>query len=228
MGLGVYGLLFGVVFCETGLIIFPFLPGDSLLFAAGLLSNSKPPTLNIWLVCLAFISAAIMGDSVNYWIGRMVGRQLFKPHKSKLMNRLFKRSHLQATEEFFDKHGPKTVLIGRFIPIVRTLTPFVAGQVMSYRKFLMYSVAGTLLWVAVCTGAGYALGRIPFVEQNFSTVLLVICGGTLLLAIAEVARTHKKRPAASPAPENESEKTSENAGIAALTAAETSTGAPNS
>lgn len=230
MGFGVYGLLFGVVFCETGLIIFPFLPGDSLLFAAGLISNSRPPALNIGLVVLCFTSAAILGDSVNYWIGRMVGDRLFRPHKSALMNKMFKPSHLAATQSFFDKHGAKTVVIGRFLPIIRTLTPFVAGKAMGYSRFLLFSVTGTLLWVGICTGAGYGFGQIPWVRENFSTVILIVCGGTLLLAAAEVVRGHRKHAAAAAASSgpNPELNTLEKAEIAAAAAADSATGSPRS
>lgn len=195
----VYGLLFLVVFCETGLIIFPFLPGDSLLFAAGLLANPTKNALNIWLVCLTFIAAAIIGDSVNYAIGRFVGTRLFRPHKKPWLNKMFNPAHLAVAQEYFDRYGARTVIIGRFIPIVRTLTPFVAGQTMRYRKFLAYSVSGTLLWVAICCGAGFLFGRIPWVEKNFSLVLLILAGASIVLAFVEMAKSHRKSSAAAAA-----------------------------
>jgi membrane-associated protein len=186
-----YLLLFLVVFCETGLIIFPFLPGDSLLFAAGMVSNPDHRSLSFWLVAMVFVSAAIVGDSVNFWIGRKVGERLFSPHRSPLLNRMFKRSHLEATQRFFDRHGARTVLIGRFIPVVRTLTPFVAGQTMGYRRFLRYSILGSFLWVGICCGAGYLFGQIPWVEKNFSLTILIVAGGTILLGIWEVVRSSR-------------------------------------
>lgn len=206
----VYGLLFLVVFCETGLIIFPFLPGDSLLFAAGLLANPTKDALNIWLVCLTFTAAAIIGDSVNYTIGRFVGSKLFRPHKKPILNRMFNPAHLAVAQEYFDRYGPRTVVIGRFIPIVRTLTPFVAGQTMRYRTFLAYSIGGTLFWVAICCGAGFLFGRIPWVEKNFSLVLLVLAGASIVLAFLEMAKSHKK-PQATESDSNSDLNTSEKA-----------------
>jgi membrane-associated protein len=212
-GIWVYALLFAVVFCETGLIVFPFLPGDSLLFAAGLLANPTKNALNIWIVVLTFIGAAVIGDSVNYTIGRFVGKRLFKQHDKAWKNKFFKPSHLALAQDYFDRYGARTVIIGRFIPIVRTLTPFVAGQAMSYRKFLAYSISGTIIWVGICCGAGYLFGQIPWVEKNFRMVLLVLAGASILLAFAEIAKSHKKAKGAAAVSESGKviENTSENA-----------------
>lgn len=208
LGPWVYGLFFLIVFCETGLIIFPFLPGDSLLFAAGLVANNpKQEALNIWLVMLVFSAASILGDSVNYSIGRFVGERLFRPHRQAWLNRLFNPAHLQSARDYFDRHGARTVIIGRFIPIVRTLTPFVAGQTMSYRRFIKYSVTGSLLWVGICCGAGYLFGQIPWVRENFSTVILVLAGGSLVLAVVEVMKSRRKHGAAQAVSEGSSPNT---------------------
>ncbi len=196
----IYAILWAVVFCETGLIIFPFLPGDSLLFASGMFSN---PALwtdtpgawhpNILVMCLVYISAAIVGDSTNFWIGRNLGVKLFKED-----SKLFKKKHLEATYEFFEKHGAKAIIIGRFVPIVRTLVPFVAGlQKISYKRFIFLSITGSLIWVGVCCGAGYLFGAIPWVKENFEKVILIIVGLSVLAVAAEGLRNrrHKKQAA---------------------------------
>ncbi len=192
LGPGIYALLWLVVFCETGLIIFPFLPGDSLLFASGMLSSpsfweGKPEASgwhpNILVMCLVYISAAVIGDSTNFWIGRKLGIKLFKEH-----SKLFKPKHLEATYSFFDKHGKKTIIIGRFVPIVRTLVPFVAGlQKMTYREFVVLSLIGSILWVGICCGAGYLLGAfIP--AHDFDKAILIVVGGTVLIGVIEGVR----------------------------------------
>lgn len=187
-GTGIYAIIFAIVFCETGLVITPFLPGDSLLFACGVLSRQPGTPLDVWLLSVVILFAALLGDNVNYLIGRTFGEKLFRNEKSKL----FKRSHLDKTHAFFDQHGGKTIVIARFVPIVRTFAPFVAGMgKMPYRKFISFSVAAALLWVVICVGAGYAFGSIPVVRDNFSIAVLGMIVVSLLPAIIEVVR-HKR------------------------------------
>jgi membrane-associated protein len=176
-GLWLYGILFTVIFCETGLVVMPLLPGDSLLFAAGSLASMPMSKLNPHLLFLMFASAAILGDTVNYWIGRGVGPKVFHHEKS----RFFNRAHLDKTHAFFLKYGGKTVIIARFIPIVRTFSPFVAGiGAMSYPRFLAYSVAGTFLWVGLFNYSGFYFGSQPFVQKNFKLVIVAIIAISLL------------------------------------------------
>ncbi|MBI5707202.1 MAG: DedA family protein [Armatimonadetes bacterium] len=173
----VYGILFLIVFCETGLVITPFLPGDTLLFAAGILANSKGDGLNFWLLWVVFIGAALAGDNVNYQLGRLIGKKLFNNEKSKI----FKKSNLDQTHAFFEKHGGKTIILARFVPIVRTFAPFVAGMgAMTYMRFLGYSIFAAFLWVAVCMGAGYLFGGIEAVRENFALAVLGLVGFSLI------------------------------------------------
>lgn len=167
-GMWTYGLLFLIIFCETGLVVTPFLPGDSLLFAAGTFAALK--ALNIvWLLFLLAM-AAILGDTVNYWIGRKIGPKAFSGRI-----RFLNQQHLARTQAFFEKYGGKAIVIGRFMPIIRTFMPFVAGVgAMKYQKFIFYNIAGGLLWVFLFTLAGYFFGNIPMVKENFTIVILVI------------------------------------------------------
>lgn len=168
-----YGLLFLIVFAETGLVVTPFLPGDTLLFAAGVLSHSAAgqPGFNLWLVLAVLTLAPLLGDSVNYHIGKWVGPHLFKNPNSKI----FKHENLEKTHAFFERHGGKAVIFARWIPIVRTFAPFVAGMgEMSYRKFFSFSLVGAVVWVWVCTFAGYFFGQIPWVKQNFEWAMLAM------------------------------------------------------
>jgi len=182
----VYGILFLIVFCETGLVVTPFLPGDSLLFAAGAIAAGGK--LNPWLVGLTLLGAAFVGDNVNYWIGRLAGREL--PRR---FPRLIQQKHVDRTHAFFERYGGKTVIIARFVPIVRTFTPFVAGAgAMGYLTFLAYSVVGAVLWVLVCVGGGYFFGNLPFVQKNFSVVILAIIFISILPAIIEFLRERKR------------------------------------
>ena len=161
-------ILFGIVFCETGLVVTPFLPGDSLLFAAGALAALG--SLNVWLLFLSLALAAILGDTANYWIGKRIGPRAFDGTV-----RFLKQDHLRKTEAFYEKHGRKTIILARFVPIVRTFAPFVAGVgSMKYGVFLAYNVVGGVLWVATCVGAGYFFGNIPVMKKNFSLVILAI------------------------------------------------------
>jgi membrane-associated protein len=191
-GLWTYLILFLIIFCETGLVVTPILPGDSLLFAAAALSATEGSPLNVgWLFLLLSI-AAIIGDTVNYWIGSYLGPKVFSQEKS----RLFKKEHLMRTQKFYEKYGAKTIIIARFIPIVRTFAPFVAGiGSMNYARFITYNIVGGILWVAICLTAGYLFGNIPIVKQNFSIVILAIVFISILPAIIEFLRNRSKNKA---------------------------------
>jgi len=168
-GVWTYLILFMVIFCETGLVVTPFLPGDSLLFAIGALSAGGQ--LNIWAISLILFIAAVIGDTVNYHIGYFFGPKAFNAKH----NRFFKREHLLMTHEFYERHGGKTIIIARFVPIIRTFAPFVAGMgSMSYRRFICYNVVGAALWVGLLVGAGYFFGNIPLVKKNFTLVIMAI------------------------------------------------------
>jgi membrane-associated protein len=178
-----YGLLFLVIFLETGLVVTPLLPGDSLLFAAG--SFAALGALDVWTLFFLLTAAAILGDTVNYAIGARLGPKVFHYPKS----RFFNPEHLRKTHEFYEKYGGKTIIIARFIPIVRTFAPFVAGiGAMSYARFLLYNVIGGVFWVAVCLFAGYFFGNLPFVQKNFSWVILALIVLPVLPAVVEVLR----------------------------------------
>jgi membrane-associated protein len=167
-------LLFIVVFCETGLVVTPFLPGDSLLFTAGALASLG--TLNVWVLFLLLALAAVLGDTVNYWIGKKIGPRAFDGSV-----RFLKQEHLKKTEAFYEKHGKKTIILARFVPIVRTFAPFVAGVgSMTYGTFIAYNVIGGVAWVAICVFSGYFFGNIPVVKKNFSLVVLAIIGISVL------------------------------------------------
>lgn len=182
-GIWIYGLLFLIVFAETGLVVTPFLPGDSLLFAAGAIAATG--ALNPHLVVVLLITAAILGDTVNYWIGHYVGPKVF--HKEKSL--FFNPEHLNRTHRFYEKHGGKTIVIARFVPIIRTFAPFVAGiGRMSYTYFIAYNVSGGILWVVTLVYSGYFFGNIPFVKQNFSLVILVIIIISILPIVFEFIR----------------------------------------
>lgn len=191
-GAATYGILFAIIFAETGLVFMPFLPGDSLLFVAGIFSHPGNIGLNPWILTLTLMAAAFLGDNFNYMIGKKYGRNLFKHERS----RFLKPSHLHKTEEFFARHGPKTIILARFVPIVRTLSPFVAGMcAMDRRTFVMYDILGAGLWVGGCVWAGYFFGRIPFVRENFE---IVIVGIVLLSAVPmtfEFIKARRRRAA---------------------------------
>ncbi|MBX3241988.1 MAG: DedA family protein [Chitinophagaceae bacterium] len=169
----IYLILFAIIFVETGIVIMPFLPGDSLLFAAGMLAAQYPESLNIWIVIVLLLIAGISGDAVNYAIGRYFGMKVLN---IKIFGKSFvKQEHLDKTQSFYDKYGPATIIIARFVPIVRTLAPFVGGVgKMRYTTFATYNVAGAFLWVVGLSLAGYYLGRIPAIRDNFSKVVLLI------------------------------------------------------
>ena len=185
-GVWIYGILFLIIFCETGLVVMPLLPGDSLLFAAG--SIAAIGKMNIHLMVVLLIIAAILGDAVNFVIGKYFGEKLFSNPNSKI----FKQSHLQKTQQFYAKHGGKTIIMARFIPIVRTFAPFVAGMGhMSYHHFLAYNVIGGVLWVTLFSYLGYFFGNLPIVKDNLSLVLIAIIVLSILPGIIEIIR-HKR------------------------------------
>ena len=176
-GFWTYGLLFVVIFIETGLVVVPFLPGDSLIFAAGTFASLG--TLNIWLLFLLLAVAAVVGDTVNYWIGHLLGDRAYKI-------KWIKKEYLDRTHGFFDKYGNKTIFLARFIPIVRTFAPFVAGiGRMSYGDFFSYNVFGGISWVALFSFAGYFFGNIPFIRDHFSLVVIAIVLISLIPMVVE-------------------------------------------
>jgi membrane-associated protein len=182
-GAWIYALLFLIVFCETGLVVTPFLPGDSLLFVAGTIAAAGG--MNVHLLALLLIVAAVLGDSLNYAIGRYLGPRVFRHERSWL----FRREYLERTNRFFAKHGGKTIIIARFVPIVRTYAPFVAGVGrMEYGRFLSFNVIGALVWVILLTYAGYFFGNLPIVKDNLSLVILIIIVLSISPAIVEVTR----------------------------------------
>ena len=192
----IYGLLFLIVFCETGLVVTPFLPGDSLLFAVGALAADPASGLNIWIATLVLLVAAILGDTVNYWIGRKFGGWMMRTFP-----RIVKPSHIEKTNEFFVRYGGKTIILARFVPIVRTFAPFVAGSgEMDYKRFMFFNVTGAILWVALILPAGWFFGNIPVVKENFELVVLGIIGFSVLPMVWEIARAKMKpKPAPEPA-----------------------------
>lgn len=168
-GVWTYFILFVIIFCETGLVVTPFLPGDSLLFAIGALSAIGG--LNIVLITVLLIIAAIIGDTVNYHIGKYIGPKVFHKENVRFLN----KKHLIKTHEFYERHGGKTIIIARFVPIIRTFAPFVAGMgSMSYARFIVYNVVGGVLWVVLLVFAGYFFGNIPIVKKNFTLVIFAI------------------------------------------------------
>jgi membrane-associated protein len=180
----IYTIFFLVIFCETGLVITPFLPGDSLLFTAG--AFAALGQLNIWLMFTLLSVAAILGDTVNYWIGHYLGPKVFQWQKS----RFFNPEHLKRTHAFYEKYGGKTIILARFVPIVRTFAPFVAGiGAMTYSKFILYNVVGGLAWVAVCLFAGYWFGNMPWVAQHFEVVVVGIIFVSVLPMVYEYLRS---------------------------------------
>jgi len=184
-GLMTYGIVFTIIFIETGLVFFPFLPGDSLLFTAGAIAALG--TLNIWIMIGLLVVAAMLGDTVNYWIGHFFGEKIVDSPKVPFFN----RSHLEKTKAFYDKHGGKTIILARFIPIIRTFAPFVAGVgKMEYAEFIKYNVAGAMLWVFGLTFAGYFFGNIGFVRQHFEIVVIIIIILSVISPIFEWVRHH--------------------------------------
>lgn len=189
----IYALLFAIVFAETGLVVTPVLPGDSLLFAAGALAGAG--ILNPVLVASLLIVAAIAGDAVNYSVGRAIGPRVFNAtDTSSRLHRLLNREHLNQAHAFFERHGGKAIVLARFVPIVRTFVPFVAGAgSMSYPAFALYNVTGGIAWVTVCVGGGYLFGDLPFVKENFSLVALGIIVVSVLPVVIEYVRARRRR-----------------------------------
>ena len=186
-GLLVYGVLFLVIFIETGLIVMPFLPGDSLLFATGALVAMG--TLNLYWLLGLLISAAILGDTLNYWIGRSIGQ---RAHSLSWVN----QQHLDKAQDFYQTYGAKTIVLARFVPIVRSFAPFVAGVgEMSYAKFISFNIIGGVAWVLVCGGAGYFFGNIPQVKQHFELVILAIIVISFLPILIELFKARRKSQA---------------------------------
>jgi membrane-associated protein len=166
-GIWVYAILFIIIFCETGLVVTPFLPGDSLLFAVG--SLAAIGALNVTVGSILLMAAAVAGDTVNYWVGNYVGPRVFYEEHSRFLN----KEYLNRTHAFYEKHGGKTIIIARFLPIIRTFAPFVAGiGRMTYSRFIAFNVVGGVLWVIVIVSGGYLFGNIPFIKNNFSFVIL--------------------------------------------------------
>lgn len=188
-GMWIYAILFGIIFSETGLVIAPFLPGDSLLFVIGALCGMGSLELQIAMPLLML--AAFMGDNTNYWIGRLLGLRLLE----RASPRLIKHEHLEKTHAFYEKHGGKTVILARFLPIIRTFAPFVAGVgTMNYRHYLMFSIIGGVSWIGSLTLAGYFFGNIPVIKNNLTLMIIVIVFVSFIPAILEYIK-HRRRQA---------------------------------
>ena len=183
-GFLIYPFLFLIIFVETGLVIMPFLPGDSLLFASGALASKG--LMNVFVVFLVASSAAIIGDTINYWIGNLVGEKISQ-------SKFVKKEQLTRTQKFYEKHGGKAIILARFIPIIRTFAPFIAGiGKMKYLKFLSFNIIGGILWTALFIFGGFFFGNIPLIEQNFSIAIFVIIGISILPIIIEYIRNKRK------------------------------------
>jgi membrane-associated protein len=188
-GVWTHLILFLIVFCETGLVVTPFLPGDSLLFAAG--TFAALGALDVRLVLLMLIVAAIAGDTLNYWVGAYIGPRAFRGDI-----RFLRKEYLDRTHAFYEKHGGKTIILARFIPIIRTFAPFVAGVgAMSYPKFILYNVVGAVLWVMLFVLGGYFFGNVPAVRENFTLVILAIIVLSVVPVVLEALRARRSRPA---------------------------------
>lgn len=186
-GIWTYLFLFLIIFCETGLVVTPFLPGDSLLFAIG--AFCAKGSLNIWWSFLILGVAAVLGDTINYWIGHILGPKVFNKEKS----RFFKKEYLERTHQFYEKYGGETIIIARFVPIIRTFAPFVAGiGSMTYGKFLSYNIIGGVGWVAIFLFGGYFFGQLPFVEKNFTVIIVAIIFISILPGLIEILR-HRRQ-----------------------------------
>ena len=194
-GVWVYAFLFLIIFAETGLVVAPFLPGDSLLFAAGALAATG--AFSIWILVPLLIVAAVLGDAVNYAVGDAIGPRVFTSvDRTSFLHRALNRDHLAKAHAFFERYGGKAIILGRFVPIVRTFVPFVAGAgTMTYSTFALYNITGGIIWVGICTLAGYAFGNVPVVQENFTLVALGIVFVSLLPILVEYLR-HRGQPAA--------------------------------
>jgi len=188
-GVWTHLILFAIVFAETGLVVTPFLPGDSLLFAAGALAALG--SLDLWLLVVLLIGAAILGDTVNYWVGAWIGPRAFSGNV-----RFLRKDYLERTHAFYEKHGGKTIILARFVPIIRTFAPFVAGVgAMSYPRFIVYNIIGAVLWVGLFVPLGYFFGNMPTVKNNFSLVIFAIIGISVMPIAVEMFRARRSRPA---------------------------------
>jgi membrane-associated protein len=191
-GLWTYAILFGIIFMETGFVVTPFLPGDSLLFAAGSIAAQEvagQPVLSIWVLWPLVFVAAVLGDSVNYWIGNRIGPRAFEQDI-----RFLKREYLERTERFYEKHGGKTIILARFVPIVRTFAPFVAGVgTMHYGRFITFNVIGGFLWTTLFLWLGYFFGNIPFVQRNFELVIVAIVLVSVVPMAIEYIRSKSRK-----------------------------------
>ena len=189
-GLWVYGIIFLIVFCETGLVVLPLLPGDSLLFAAGSLASLPDSQLSPHLLFIGLSIAGILGDTLNYWIGKKIGPKVFASKES----RFFKREYLDKTHAFYLKYGAKTIVIARFIPIIRTFAPFVAGVgKMPYRTFIFYNIIGAVIWVGSFVYAGFYFGQLPFVQTNFKLIILAIIVLSIMPPVIEYLKHRFKK-----------------------------------
>ena len=187
-GLWIYAILFLIVFCETGLVVTPVLPGDSLLFAAGAVAASSAGNLNIHVIVLVLLAAAILGDAFNFTIGKFFGEKLFSNPNSKIL----KQEYLAKTHAFYDKYGGKTIILARFVPIVRTFAPFVAGMgKMHYGRFIRYNIIGAIAWVVLFAYAGYFFANTKIVKENLSLVLVAIIVLSVLPAVVEIVRAKR-------------------------------------
>jgi membrane-associated protein len=185
----IYAILFLIIFCETGLVVTPFLPGDSLLFVAGTLAAIGNNHLNVHFLVVLLVVAAVLGDSCNYCIGKFFGEKLFRNPNSKI----FKQSYLEKTHQFYEKHGGSTIILARFVPIIRTFAPFVAGMgKMTYHRFILFCVVAAVIWVSLFVYLGFFFGELEFVQKNLSVLVIAIIFVSLLPAIVEILR-HRKR-----------------------------------
>ncbi|SUJ15452.1 SNARE associated Golgi protein [Sphingobacterium spiritivorum] len=183
-----YLILFVIIFAETGLVVTPFLPGDSVLFATGVILAKQESLLSVWIMLVLLIVAAVLGDFVNYEIGKYFGKRLFKPG-----SKIFKPSYLLKTEQFYEKYGVKTIIYARFVPIVRTFAPFIAGVgKMPYSRFGSYNIIGGVLWVSLFLLTGYFFGQISFIQHNFSLVILLIITISVIPPVIEIVRNKSK------------------------------------
>ncbi len=195
-GTTTYAILAAVVFCETGLVVLPFLPGDSLLFASGAVASLPNSGLNVVLLGLILIVAAVVGDTVNYHVGKAIGPRVMKGEKSKIFN----KKHLDKTHKFFEKYGAKTIILCRFVPIVRTFAPFVAGAgAMNYSKFILYNVVGAVAWVVLMMGSGVLFGQLEVVKKNFELVVIGIVVLSVLPMVVEWWKSRGKKEDEAPA-----------------------------
>ena len=187
-----YAILFVIIFMETGFVVTPFLPGDSLLFAAG--TFAALGSLNPMLIFFLLFAAAVLGDTANYWIGSVIGLRAFEKER-----RFLNRDHLEKTQRFYEKHGGKTIVLARFVPIVRTFAPFVAGVgTMKYRNFVIYNIFGAFLWTSLFVFGGYFIGNIPLVKENFEIVIIVIIFISVLPMVVEYINSLRERKSVKP------------------------------